>query len=292
MNIVYREEKNAFHNYGHWIHDNLIYIFTFLKNNNLMNTNNTLYINSKLKKWNMTLQPLDINISYNKCDKPDYVIENPFNYFRKNKLDIPQDRDFNKLKQNNKLIAQHSILCHESKKMIPVLADFYFKKLKIKKNSETNKYKKHILFIDRNIESSGRCILNRDSFIKELQYFCDQNNYKLNVIDFSGLTLEQQIYHVNNNNIITGYFGAGFSNTIFCTNNPKVIEILPSNWDYIIHKIYSNAKDYITIKLPENQCECTARLKKAYVKCGLSPSLPKSRDQDANLYLKNIEYLL
>lgn len=294
MHILYKEEKNAYDNYGHWIHDNLIYIFTYLKKKNLININNTLFINSRLKKWNMTLEYIGINISYNKCDNPNYIIENPLNYFRKKKIEIPNDRDYNKLIKNNsnEIIKTHVTLCNESIEFIPELANYYFLKLNIKKNNDLIKYEKNILFIDRNIENSGRCILNRERFIEELENYCNDKNYKLNIIDFSVLSFKDQIYYVNNNNIIIGYFGAGFSNTIFCTNNPKVIEILPSNWNYIIHKIYSNAKDYITFNLPKDQCECTTRLRKAYIKCKLSPSLPESRDQDANIYLKNIKHLL
>lgn len=294
MRILYKEEKNAYHNYGHWIHDNLIYIFAYLKKKHLINLDNTLYINSRLKKWNMTLEPIHINISYDKCDNPDYIIENPFNYFRKNKIKIPGDKDYNKLieNNNNEIIKTHVTLCNESIEIIPEFANYYFSRLNIKKDNYLKKYEKNILFIDRKIENSGRCILNRETFIEELNNYCNNKNYKLNIIDFSELSFKDQIYHVNNNNIITGYFGAGFSNTIFCTNNPKVIEILPSNWDYINHKLYSNAKEYITFNLPKDQCECTTRLKKAYIKCKLSPSLPKSRDQDAYIYLKNIEHLL
>ena len=38
MNIEFINERNAFHNYGHFTHDNLIHLFSMLKEQNLLNS--------------------------------------------------------------------------------------------------------------------------------------------------------------------------------------------------------------------------------------------------------------
>ena len=293
MKIKYINEKNAFHNYGHFTHDNLIHLFTMLKQEKLLNKNNTLYLDSKLNKWNFILEHLDINIKYGKCDNPDIILDNPLNIIRKNK-NISKTYiglcDYKGILEKNisKDINTSCRILLKSLNNIDEFASYYTTKLKININENS----KNILIIDRNPNNACLCIINKSELYKQITDYFNNIGFKVNIVDFTGISLSEQIKHVNNNAIIIGYLGAGFSNTIYCKNNPYILEILPNNWKYYIHSIWTNSKNFKTIQVKKGNSLCTDRLKQIYKKKGEYLALPNSRDQDSYVYLSDIQHIL
>lgn len=294
MNIEFINERNAFHNYGHFTHDNLIHLFTMLKEENLLNSKNTLYLNPQLYKWHFILQHLDINIKYKKCDNPDIILDNPLNIFRKYKID--KRPSFNWSFNHIEKILEENIspeinnackMFLKSANYKDDIAYYYSKKLKITLNENS----KNVLIIHRDPIKDRRCIINDNEFYDQIKNYFDNIGFKVYIVNFSEISFEQQINYVNKCSIIIGYFGAGFSNTLYCKNNPYVIEILPSNWSYASHYQWSNTENYKMINIKKENSICTDRIRKIYKKNGHG-IYPESRDQDSYVYLSDLKDLL
>ena len=288
MNIKFINERNAFHNYGHFTHDNLIHLFNMLKQKNLLNKKNTLYLNPKLNKWHFILEHLDINIKYKKCNNPDIILNNPLNIIRKNKLGKIVGLCTYKETLEQNISSNVNKACNIILKSLErknELASYYTKKLNIdiKKNS------KNVLIIDRDLITDCICIINKIEFYKQITDYFYDIGFNVNIINFNGLSLKEQINHVNNCSIIIGYLGAGFANTIYCKNNPYIIEIIPYNYSYKIHSVWANTDNFETINVKKGNSICSDRLIKIYKKKRKKLPYPKSRDQDSYVYISDIK---
>lgn len=291
MKVKYINERNAFHNYGHFTHDNLIHVFTMLEQQNLLNKSNTLYLHPNLSKWHFILEHLDINIIYEKCNNPDIILDNPLNIIRKNNLSKILGLCTYKETLDKNISPNINNACNIFLKSLnnkKKIASYYTKKL----NININENSKNILIIDRDINNACVCIINKSEFYKQITDYFNIIGFKVNIVDFTGLTLKEQLNHVNNCSIIIGYLGAGFVNTIYCKNNPYILEILPTNWYYKIHSTWSNSKNFKTVNVKKGNSICTERLKHIYKKKGEPISYPNSRDQDSFVYLSDIKGVL
>ena len=294
MNIEFINERNAFDNYGHFTHDNLVHLFSMLKEQNLLNSKNILYLNPKLYKWNFVLQHLDINIKYEKCNNPDIILNNPLNIFRKYELDKRPSFNWS-FKYIEKILEKNiSLEINNACKVFlrtenykDDIADYYTKKLKI----NINKNSKNVLIIHRDPLKDRRCIINDTEFYNQIKNYFDNIGYKVHIVNFSEMSFEEQITYINKCSIIIGYFGAGFSNTLYSKNNPYVIEILPNNWTYVSHYQWSNTENFKIMNIKKENSICTDRIKRIYKIIGHG-IYPESRDQDSYVYLSDLKYLL
>lgn len=178
-------------NYFHLFHDCLSYILKNIKTRNLNKNTTYFYIDLDLFKGNNKVNPEFIKIIS--------IFVNVTTSLPKDvKLEeIPNDRDC-------------SILVEHLNNLRPLK----------EKDLDTIVYK---------VRTGRRCILNDKEIIESIKENFG-NKYKINVVDFSKMTFEEQIESMNGCKLFIGCHGAGFTNAYFMEPGTNILEIFPESF--------------------------------------------------------------